>query len=97
MDGAFEAKQLTAAEFAALKDSTLLGVGTATPEASGLGGASSGLTETSASVGASTFKRRLVPRHRQAIAEFFKANGQASSSTPQNASGSHPGDGDKKR
>lgn len=66
------ARRLTPSQFAELESSSLLGVSATAPEASGVSGGSAGLQTTSDSVGASTFKRRLVPRHRRAVSEFFK-------------------------
>ena len=72
LDGAFEAQRLNPSEFKSLEDSALLGVSEAAPEASGVGGQSSGRRDLEASAGASTFKRRLVPRHRRAVSAFFR-------------------------
>lgn len=76
LDGSrLESRRLTPAEFADLEQSSLLGVSSTAPEASGIGGSSAGRQETTGSVGASTFKRRLVPRHRRAVSEFFSPKG----------------------
>ncbi len=77
LDGSgLESRRLTPAEFADLEQSALLGVSSTTPEVSGSGGSSAGRQETAGSVGASTFKRRLVPRHRRAVSEFFSPKGE---------------------
>lgn len=73
IDGSsLEARRLTPSQFSDIEDSTLLGVSSRAPEASDDGGSSAGLQSTRHSVGASTFRRRLVPRHRRAVGEFFK-------------------------
>lgn len=68
----FEAKRLTAAEYAELDRSVLVGVGAATPQVGDGQGESAGNASVDASVGASTWKRRLEPRHRRAVSTFFR-------------------------
>ncbi|MCP4241587.1 MAG: hypothetical protein GY772_13580 [bacterium] len=70
-DQGFEAKRLTPAEYASLEDSVLVGVGSAAPKVSGSGGEASGSSSSTASQGASTWKRRIEPRHRRAVSTFF--------------------------
>lgn len=72
LEGSFEAKRLNPTEYKSLEDSSLLGVSEAAPEVSGVDGQSSGVRDLEVSSGVSTFKRRLVPRHRKAVSAFFR-------------------------
>jgi hypothetical protein len=67
---AFEARELPGAERNDVESTALVGVGgaapTVDPRADG-----AGLVETRASAGQSAFKRRVAPRHRDAVQGFF--------------------------
>jgi hypothetical protein len=67
---AFEARELPGAERHDAESTALVGVGgtapTVDPRAEG-----AGLAETRASAGKSAFKRRVAPRHRDAVQGFF--------------------------
>ena len=86
----FEAKRLTPAEYADLDRSALVGVGATAPSASGVSGEATGDAGAATSVGASTWKRRLEPRHRRAVSAFF--GGDAVTAPPVQSQG---GSGDK--
>jgi len=66
----FEAKELPAAEYLDPEASAVVGVGAAEPTVAPSGGAS-GLVETGASTGKTAWKRRVAPRHREAVRGFF--------------------------
>lgn len=66
----FEAETLPSAEFLDPGSSGLVGVGGTAPTVDPTGSAS-GLTETRASPGTSAWKRRVAPRHREAVQGFF--------------------------
>lgn len=65
----FETKVLPP-DLTGLESSLLFGVGEASPEGDGKG-ESSGLQELPSSAGTSVGRRRLSPRHRRAVREFF--------------------------
>lgn len=72
-DGAtdpFEAKELPQAEYLDQESTAVVGVGAADPtvDPSGTG---SGLVDTQASTGKTAWKRRVAPRHREAVRGFF--------------------------
>ena len=66
----FEAKVLPPAEFLDPESTGLVGVGGTAPTVDPTSGAS-GLVETRASPGTSAWKRRVAPRHREAVQGFF--------------------------
>ncbi|MFT5732392.1 MAG: hypothetical protein ACJA2W_001373 [Planctomycetota bacterium] len=70
---AFQSERLTPAEYAALDQSTLIGVGVAAPTASGSAGeAAGGAAPAATSAGSAAWKRRIDPRHRRAVSKFFE-------------------------
>jgi len=66
----FEAETLPSAEFLDPESTGLVGVGGTAPTVAP-DGSSSGRVETRASSGNSTWKRRVAPRHREAVQGFF--------------------------
>ncbi len=66
----FEAELLTRAERLDLERSELLGIGATTPRTEAEGEAA-GNVDVEASLGRSTWRRRLAPRHREAVSRFF--------------------------
>jgi hypothetical protein len=66
----FEARALPSAERLDLESAQLLGVSAATPRTDA-NGEGAGLVDVEASLGESSWRRRLAPRHRAAVQEFF--------------------------
>ena len=66
----FEAKELPEAEYLDQDSTAVVGVGAAQPSVDPTGGAS-GLIDTQASTGSTAWKRRVAPRHREAVRGFF--------------------------
>ena len=68
----FEAKALEPARYLDVEESAVLGLGATEPEADPVAGRS-GLVETAASSGRAAWRRRLAPRHRDAVQQFFSS------------------------
>ena len=66
----FEARALPGAERLDLDSAQLLGVSATSPRVDAEGEAA-GLADVEASLGKSSWRRRLAPRHREAVREFF--------------------------
>lgn len=66
----FEAKELPQAEYLDQESTAVVGVGAADPTVAPSGGVS-GLVDTEASTGKTAWKRRVAPRHREAVRGFF--------------------------
>ncbi len=67
----FEPRLLSPARFPDLENSTRIAVGTDAPEVLPEG-QGAGLLEVEAARGKATWRRRLSPRHRDAVRQFFK-------------------------
>lgn len=71
----FEARELSPAEYLDPESSALLGVGATSPTVDPLAqGGSQG--EARASAGRASWKRRVAPRHRDAVQSFFGPGGK---------------------
>ena len=68
----FEAKALEPARFLDPGSSAVLGLGAAAPEVAPQAGGA-GLVETEASSGKAAWRRRLAPRHRAAVKQYFSS------------------------
>jgi hypothetical protein len=66
----FEARALPSAERLDLETAELVGVSATSPREDARGEAA-GLVDVDASLGDSSWRRRLAPRHREAVREFF--------------------------
>lgn len=73
----FEARVLTPAELSDLEHSEILGVGATAPVAQPLP-ESGGALATESGLSKSAWRRRLAPRHREAVKGFFEAAGSSS-------------------
>ena len=66
----FETKRLSSAQFLDLQNSATLGVAADAPEAAPLG-EGAGLVDVEGASGEASWRRRLSPRHRDAVKNFF--------------------------
>jgi hypothetical protein len=73
----FEATLLPRAERRDLESSELEGIGAASPKPDAVG-ESAGIVEVEGSLGRSSFRRRLAPRHRDAVSRFFTSEAPSS-------------------
>lgn len=73
VDGKFESKLLRPSSFPDLENSALLGLEDDVPEVAPAG-ESGGLIDVQGSTGEAAWRRRLSPRHRDAVQEFFSHN-----------------------
>lgn len=73
---AFEARALDPARNLDLEHSTMLGVGAGAPRVAPEGEAAGG-GDIQASAGSNAWRRRLAPRHRDAVRDFFAPAGAA--------------------
>jgi hypothetical protein len=67
----FEAQLLPPGQFLDAENSATIGVGTEVPEVAPVA-EGAGLVDVSGATGKATWRRRLHPRHRDAVSEFFK-------------------------
>ncbi len=72
---AFEARRLDPAEVADMEQLRLLGIGSTAPTALDAGEAA-GRAALEASTGNAAWRRRVAPRHRQAVGTFFGGDGR---------------------
>ena len=66
----FETKRLSSAQFLDLQSSRALGVAADAPEAAPVG-EGAGLVDVEGATGEASWRRRLSPRHRDAVSTFF--------------------------
>jgi hypothetical protein len=66
----FETKRLSSAQFLDLQHSAAVGVAADAPEAAPVG-EGAGLVDVEGSTGEASWRRRLSPRHRDAVSTFF--------------------------
>ena len=66
----FEAKRLDPGQLGDLDQTDVLGIGSTAPTVIGVGEAT-GRRELGADAGKAAWRRRLAPRHRQAVGTFF--------------------------
>ena len=68
----FESKLLPPGQFLDADNSATIGVGTDVPEVAPVA-EGAGLVDVEGATGKATWRRRLHPRHRDAVSEFFKS------------------------